>query len=123
MLEEQMQHLTHMRVVAALAVLAAVLMPTALCFGAVTSSPHQCCMKQASEWRDSGGASNECCVVSTPAPNQTAVLTSTDPGSKAAAPSVVASEPIAVAAEQTLAAVATSEHSPPGLTNRAILRI
>ncbi|MFI5087016.1 MAG: hypothetical protein ACHP7I_01355 [Terriglobales bacterium] len=117
-----MRRLTHMRMVAALAVLAAVLMPAALCFGAVTSSPHQCCMKQASAWQDGSGANNECCVVSAPAPNQAAVVTSTDPGSQAAAPAVIA-EPIAVAAEQTLAAVATPEHFPPGLTSRTILRI
>jgi len=117
-----MRRLTHMRMVAALAVLAAVLMPAALCFGAVTSSPHQCCMKQASAWQDGSGANNECCVVSAPAPNQAAVVTSTDPGSRAAAPAVIA-EPIAVAAEQTLAAVATSEHFPLGLTSRTILRI
>jgi hypothetical protein len=121
MLEEQMRRLTHMRLVAALAVLAAVLMPTALCFGAVTSSPHQCCMKQESAWQDGSGANSECCVVSAPAPNQAAVVTSTDPGSQAA-PAVIA-EPIAVAAEQSLAAVASSEHSPPGLTSRTILRI
>ena len=117
-----MRHITHMRMVAALAVLAAVLMPAALCFGAVASSPHPCCMKQESAWQDGSGANNECCVVSAPAPNQAAVATSTDPGSKAAAPAVIA-DPIAMAAEQTLAAVATSEHSPPGLANRAILRI
>ena len=117
-----MRRLTHMRMVAALAVLAAALMPTALCLGAVTSSPHPCCMKQESAWQDGSGANNECCVVSAPAPNQAAVVISTDPGSKAAAPAVIA-EPIAAAAEQTLAAVATSEHSPPGLTSRTILRI
>jgi hypothetical protein len=117
-----MRRLTHMRMVAAVAVLAAVLMPTALCFGAVRSSPHQCCMKQESAWQDGSGASNECCVVRAPAPNQAAVAASTDPGSKAAAPAVIA-EPIAVVAEQTLAAVATLEHFPPGLTSRSILRI
>ena len=117
-----MRRLTHMRMVAALAVLVAVLMPTALCFGAVTSSPHPCCMKQESAWQDGSGANNECCVVSAPAPNQAAVVTSTDPGSKAAAPAVIA-EPIAVAAEQALASVATPEDSPPGLTSRTILRI
>ncbi len=108
--------------VAAVVLLAAVLMPTALCFGAVTSSPHPCCMKQESAWQDGSGANNECCVVSAPAPNQAAVVTSTNPGSKVAAPAVVA-EPIAVAAEQTLAAVVTPEQSPPDLASRAILRI
>ena len=117
-----MLRLTHMRMMAALAVLASVLMPTALCFGAVTSSPHQCCMKQASAWQDGSGTNGECCVVSAPAPNQAAVVASTDPGSQTAAPAVIA-EPIAVAAEQTLAAVATPENSPPGLTSRSILRI
>ena len=117
-----MRRLTHMRIVAAV-LLAVALMPTALCFGAVASSPHQCCMKQESAWQDGSGANNECCVVSAPAPNQTAVVTSTDPGSKAAAPVVVAGEPIAETAEQTLAAVATPEDSPPGLTSRTILRI
>ena len=116
-----MRRLVGTRIVAA-AVLATVLMPTALCFGAVTSSPHQCCMKQESAVQDGSGANNECCVVSAPAPNQAAV-TSTDPGSKAAAPVVVAGEPIAETAEQTLAAVATPEDSPPGLTSRTILRI
>ena len=117
-----MRCITHMRMVAAAAVLAAALMPTALCLGAATSSPHQCCMKQASAWQDGRGANNECCAVSAPAPNQAAVVASTDPGSKAAAPAVIA-EPIAVAAEQTLVAGATPEHSPPGLTSRTILRI
>ena len=117
-----MRHLTHMRMVAGLAVLAAVLMPTALCFGAVTSSPHQCCMKPASAWQAGSGANNDCCVVSAPAPNQAAVVTSTDPGSKAAALAAIP-EPIAVAAEQALAAVVTSEHSPPGLPGSTILRI
>jgi hypothetical protein len=123
MLEEQMRRLTHMRMVAAVVLLAAVLVPTALCFGAVRSSPHPCCMKQASAWQDGSGANNECCVVSTPAPSQAAVVTSTDPGSKTATPAVVACEPMAVAAESTSAAVAISEHSPPGLASRAILRI
>jgi hypothetical protein len=111
-----------MRMVTAVAVLAAVLTPTAMCFGAVASSPHPCCMRQESAWQDGSGANNECCVVSAPAPKPAAVVTSTDPGSKAAAPAVIA-EPIAVAAEQTLAAVATPENSPPGLTSRTTLRI
>ena len=123
MLEEQMWRLTHMRIIVAAAVLAAVLMPTALCFGAVASSPHQCCMKQKNAWQDGSGANEECCVVSAPAPNQAAVVTTTDPGSKAAAPAAVACEPITVAPDQTSPAVATLEHSPPGLTNRTILRI
>jgi hypothetical protein len=117
-----MRHLMHMRMVATLVVLAAILMPAALCFGAITSSPHQCCMKQQSAWQDGSGANNDCCVVSAPAPNQAAVVTSANPGSLAAAPAAVA-ELIAVASEWTLAAVATSEHSPPGLPNRTILRI
>ena len=116
-----MRCIRHMRMVAA-AVLAAALMPTALCMGAATSSLHQCCMKQASAWQDGRGANNQCCVVSAPAPNQAAEVASTDPGSKVAAPAVIA-EPIAAAAEQTLAAVATPEDSPPGLTSRTILRI
>jgi hypothetical protein len=122
MLEEPMQRLTHLRMMAALAILAAVLMPTALCFGAVTSSPHPCCMKQESAWQDGNGANNECCIVSAPAPNAAAMVTSTDPGSRLAAPATVA-EPIAAAAELTSPAVATFEHSPPGLTNRTVLRI
>jgi hypothetical protein len=122
MIEEQMRWLTHMRMVAALAVLAAVLMPTALCFGAVTPSPHPCCIKQASAWQDGSGANNECCVVSAPAPNQAAV-TSTDPGSKAAAPAVVAGQLSAPAVRQAIEAFPSAEHSPPDSASRAILRI
>lgn len=118
-----MRRLTHMRMVAVLVVLAAVLMPTALCFGAVTSSPHPCCMKQESAWQDGSGANNECCVVSAPAPNQAAVVTSTDPGSKAAAPAVITCELSAPVVRQAVKASPSSEQSPPGLTNRTILRI
>ncbi|HEX9120422.1 MAG TPA: hypothetical protein VF840_07780 [Terriglobales bacterium] len=117
-----MRRLTHMRIAAA-AVLAAVLMPTALCFGAVTSSPHPCCMKQARAWQDGSGANNECCVVSAPAPSQAAVVTSTDPGSKAAAPALVASQLSAPAVRQASEASSSSEHSPPDLADRTTLRI
>lgn len=121
MLKEVMRRLTHMRM-AAVVLLAAGVTPTGLCFGAVTSSPHPCCRKQESAWHDGRGAHEECCFVSAPAPNQEAVVTATHPGWKAA-PAVIACAPLAVAAEQALAAVATSEHSPPGLTSRTILRI
>jgi hypothetical protein len=114
--------ISHMRIVAA-AVLAAVLMPTALCFGAVTSLPHSCCMKQVSAWQDGSGANNKCCVVSAPAPNQAAVVTSNHPGSKAVAPVLAASELSAPTVRQASAVSPFSEHSPPGLANRAILRI
>lgn len=118
-----MWRLTHMRMVATVAVLAAVLMPTALCFGAATSSPHPCCMKQESAWQGGSGANNECCVVSAPAPKQAAVVTSADPGSKAAAPAVVASHMSAPAAWQAIETSFSAEQSPPDLASRAILRI
>lgn len=108
---------------AAVVLLAAVLMPTALCFGAVTSSPHPCCMKQESAWQDGSGANNECCVVSAPAPNQAAVVTSIDPGSKAAAPAVIASELSAPVVQQASESSPSAEQSPPELASRAILRI
>jgi hypothetical protein len=109
--------------VVTMALLAALLMPTALCFGAVTSSPHRCCMKQESALQGGSGANSECCVVSAPAPNQAAVVTSTDPGSKAAAPAAVACELSALTVRQASEVSRSSEPSPPGLANRAILRI
>jgi hypothetical protein len=120
---EAMRRSAYLRAVAAAVLLAAVLMPTALCFGAVSSSPHPCCMQQESAWQDGGTANRECCFVNAPAPQQAAAITSSDPGARAAMPAPGCSEPIAPAAQQAVASDLSAEPYPPGLTSKTILRV
>jgi len=103
-------------------VLATVLAPVVLCYGAITSLPHQCCMKQDTALQEGGSSNGECCVVSAPAPNPAAVITSSDHG-RAAPVAAIVSMPCASAIRRVSHADLSSDHSPPGMASKTSLRI
>jgi hypothetical protein len=107
--------------VLAVAVLATMLVPSVLCFGAITSSPHQCCMRHDAAVQENGGH-GDCCVISAPAPNPAAVVTSSDSGIDATVPAMIAL-PNLSAMSQPMHASASSDHSPPGMSSKTNLRI
>src|SRR5437868_14356249 len=95
------------------AVLATVLAPTALCLGAMTSSGHGCCTTEEAAWQDGSGEQPDCCIMSAPAPNQAAVVTSNNPGSEWATPAVTA-HAFTAAPRQASQRPTSAAHSPPG---------